>query len=514
MSSDKTKKLQITEKSGAKDVICAAVSVFLCLIFVFVFAKYFAADTADVAYPLEGPVSGYNPYVQQYDALKKGQLKLDVEPDPRLAELENPYDPSERTKAKVSYIWDRAYYNGNYYSNFGIAPVLTVYAPYHILTGKLPGTGTVMVIFLLIAAVFMPLTVTAWAEKFSPGIPRPLRALAAVGVFHCSLIALIARGRTPFYYLAAVAANAFISVFFYLCIAAYSSEKKAARYVLYALAGVFYGLAFTSRIPVALIAAFLVIPGLWFFIIRREREGKKLIPIISELASIGIPVVIFFIGSMILNAARFSGPLDFGHSWQLTVTDNRTLELRLSDLPYALYHYFLDMPAKSETYPYVSFSYAKFASYGHYQYRDAGFGLFAIPMTLSLLASPAVIFSRKFTPRRRVFTAAAVAGLVFVALEDFCMGGIIYRYTADLTLVGAIFSVIILFSCCERIRDVFAEKSRIPRYIAYSLTGIIIAVSVYAALRLFLINGNGNVMEYSEEVAKVLPKILPFPGGK
>ena len=70
------------------------------------------------------------------------------------------------------------------------------------------------------------------------------------------------------------------------------------------------------------------------------------------------------------------------------------------------------------------------------------------------------------------------------------------------------------YTCMETAGAVFAEKSRIPRYIAYSLTGIIIAVSVYAALRLFLINGNGNVMEYSEEVAKVLPKILPFPGGK
>ena len=491
-----------------KDAATAVVSVVLCLLFVFFFAKYFAADTAPVAYPLEGPVENYNPYVQQFDALKKGQAHLDIEPDPKLAELENPYDPGQRSK--VYYLWDRAYYDGKYYSNFGIAPVLTVYMPWYLLTGELPGTGVVMTVFLIIAAIFMPLTVTAWARRFSPGTPRPLVALAAVSVFHCSLIALIARGRTPFYYLAAVAATAFISVFFYLCVAAYSAKKPVFRYILYALAGVFFGFAFQSRLPVAVIAAFLVIPGLWFFIIGREREGKKLVPVIAELAAVGVPVILFFAGSMIFNSVRFSGPLDFGHNWQLTVTDNSTLKIRLTDLPYAIYHYFLDMPAAAEEYPYISFSYAKFASYGHYQYRDAGFGMFAVPLTLSVLASPAVIFSRKFELRRRLFTAAAVAGLLFTALDDFCMGGIIYRYTADLTFVGSVFSVIILFSLCERISDLWGEKSRIPAAVAYVAVALFLIISVRSSLRLFLINDNGNVMTYSEEVAEFLPKILNF----
>ena len=498
-------------KSGRRDAVASLTAVFLCLLFVGIFSAFFATDTGSIEYPLEGNIAGYNPYVQQFDALKKGQTWLDIEPDPRLAGLENPYDPAQRSKAGVSSIWDRAYYEGKYYSNFGIAPVITVYVPYHMVTGKLPGTGTVMTVFLLLAAVFMPLTVTSWAEEFAPGVPRWLRALAGVAVFHCSLISLIARGRTPFYYLAAVAAVSFISVFFYLCVAAYRQKSAVKRCILYALAGVFFGLAFQSRLPVAVIAAFLVIPGLWFFVIGRERDGKKLVPAVCELASLGVPVALFFAGSMIFNAMRFSGPLDFGHSWQLTVTDNQTLKIRLSDIPFAVFHYILEMPAKSEVYPYINFSYLKFANYGHYQYRDAGFGIFAVPLLWTLLASPAVIFSRNHTPRRRIFTAAAVAGIFATALIDFCMGGIIYRYTADMTLVGSIFSVIIIFSLCERIKEGAGGVTRWYVFATYIAAALFFAVSVWAALRLFVINDNGNVMQYSEEVSAWLQKYVRFP---
>ena len=36
-----------------------------------VFLKYFADARDDVAYPLEGSVANYNPYIQQFDAWEK-----------------------------------------------------------------------------------------------------------------------------------------------------------------------------------------------------------------------------------------------------------------------------------------------------------------------------------------------------------------------------------------------------------------------------------------------------------
>ena len=76
--------------------------------------------------------------------------------------------------------------------------------------------------------------------------------------------------------------------------------------------------------------------------------------------------------------------------------------------------------------------------------------------------------------------------------------------------MGSVFSVIILFSLCERISDLWGEKSRIPAAVAYVAVALFLIFSVRASLRLFLINDNGNVMTYSEEVAAFLPKILNF----
>ena len=77
-------------------------------------------------------------YIRQFDAWKKGQIELDLEVDRRLAELENPYDPTQRKQSGARYNWDYALYDGKYYSYFGIAPILTVHAPIYAVTGKLP----------------------------------------------------------------------------------------------------------------------------------------------------------------------------------------------------------------------------------------------------------------------------------------------------------------------------------------------------------------------------------------
>ena len=507
------------------DSACAAVAVILCLAAVIVFWNAFAGNRDDIEYPLKNKVNAYDPYVQQFDSLKKGLLWIDYPADPRLDGLENVYDYSERTASKIYYLWDRAYYNGHYYSYFGIAPVITVYMPYHILTGNLPGSGFVMTFFCLIAAVFIPLSVFQWAWDFAPRTPRWLLLIAAPAVFWGSLILLIARGHTPFYFVACAAANAFLSAFIWFCLRAYSARSVRARCALYAGAGICFGLLFQSRINVALMAAFLVIPGLWFFIIGRQRTedgGKKIRDVLLELISLGTPVLLFICGSMIFNALRFSGPLDFGTDYQLTVADVSTYKFRLRDLPYALYHYFLDPPAKSDVYPYISFSYVKFTDYGHYLYRDAGLGLLSVPLCTALLLSPAVIFHPRFRKSLRVMCGCAVLGLIFTSLLDFCLGGVIYRYTSDLTLIASFTGMAVLVTLTEAVcsKNSGGEKSSGKKesgparsavyYACCALVCVFAVISIAVCIRICLINGNGNIVKYSEEVSAAAEKFLPF----
>ena len=134
--------------------LCAAV--LLCL--VPVFCIFYSLPHENIVYPFAGLLENQNGYEQQFDAFLKGQLHLDFAPDARILALENPYDPTARAETGAWYPWDRALFEGKYYSYFGIAPLLTVYFPYYALTGALPAPQTVC---FLLAAVGVLAVATA-----------------------------------------------------------------------------------------------------------------------------------------------------------------------------------------------------------------------------------------------------------------------------------------------------------------------------------------------------------------
>lgn len=84
-------------------------------------------------YPLENRYTR-DQYQQLFSAFFEGKLDINAQPPPdELSSLECPYDITERDAADVSGDhWDRAYYNGRFYSYFGIAPVFTVYLPVYL----------------------------------------------------------------------------------------------------------------------------------------------------------------------------------------------------------------------------------------------------------------------------------------------------------------------------------------------------------------------------------------------
>jgi len=124
------------------------------------------ADGKNFTDPLPNNYMQFQQYALQFSAFLNGSIALEAEPTPRLEELDNPYDTAERKEAGLnyysnetenSYLWDIAYYDGQYFSYFGIAPILTVYYPVNLLTGMIPGTNLVCIILSLLAIVFMGL---------------------------------------------------------------------------------------------------------------------------------------------------------------------------------------------------------------------------------------------------------------------------------------------------------------------------------------------------------------------
>ncbi len=477
-------------------VCCFASAVFTVLCMTSEYENY-------IPYPLDGDVEYYHPYIQQFDAFMKGQLHLDVAVSPELIALENPYSPDAREG--ISYLYDRAFFDGRYYSYFGIAPILAVYYPFYLLTGFLPVDSVVMGIFSTLVALFLPLSVIEWAKLRGKNIRPWLAAVCAVGACFSSAVLLIQRGRMSFYYIASLAGMAFVAAFVFFVLKALSAKKKAVRIVLMLLAGISFGLGFLSRINSALPAAIIIAAFVIVYFIHSIKT-KRVPAFIVEMAALAMPVAAAIGFSFYYNFIRFGDILQFGSSYQLTIMNASLYKLTAGGLFSSLFYYFLQPFVTSDRFPYIQLAYHHFSDFGRNVYTDSGFGIFAFPFMLSLLLSPVLFKSKQITRNGKTLLTVSLAAFVITAFFNFCMGGVIFRYTADITLLAAFVSAVILLEICRLAeKNYAADISRIVKKSVILLTLSTVLISLFASLML-----NGNLAVYDPDIYIAIKEFFVF----
>ena len=464
-----------------------------------------SSETLDpIAYPLRQDVRLYDPYIQQFDAFMKGQLHLDVKPDERLALLKNPYDLAERTFHGIDYMWDRAYFDGKYFSYFGVTPLLLVYFPYYFLTGSLPNAGLVMAVFCVMTAVFFALAVEEYAKISGKKHFGYFTAFCTVSGFLASFALIIARGQQRFYYIAGMAGMAFSAAFIMFMLKAVGS-RKIKRIIYFALAGISFGLGFHSRVnsvvPLAIVAVAFVL--LWA--IKRFKE-KQVGTLFVEMAALGTPVVIAVVASMLYNKARFGSFFDFGTAYQLTISDTSFYSIGLHGIMPAFFHYFLQGFHFVQEFPYVGMNYIAPPDYGRYFYVDSGIGIFAMPFMLSLLLFPIVLKKKTIGKNRKIIFAAALIAIPVTAFINCCLGGIIFRYTSDISVVAAFLAAVIMLETAETALQKFGKDGyAVFKKAAYCLGGANAATAMGAMLA-----ESGNFVSASPVVFEYIRDIFVF----
>ena len=100
---------------------------FICMIITIVISVY----PMSLSPVWNGTIPGHrDQYERMAQSILNGHLYLEYEDvDPRLSEMENPYDPQARKELGIYYHWDHAFYNGKYYMYFGIVPVFLLFLP-------------------------------------------------------------------------------------------------------------------------------------------------------------------------------------------------------------------------------------------------------------------------------------------------------------------------------------------------------------------------------------------------
>lgn len=420
----------------------------LCIIMVSCIAFAHANDTANngsLLLDYNGDASGHDPYYQQFDAFQKGQLNLDISVDQKLLTAgELAYDSGYRSDMGISAAWDRAYYNGKYYSYFGTSPLFLFYYPVYLITGKVPTTALTCMFFSALFIIFGFMLIFKIARAVIKKTNYMLTLLAAVALTMMSgIYILTAYG--DFYNLPKLCGLAFMMLLGYLTIEGYERP----RWYIFLLCGLCAGIMLASR-PNVLIVALGLAPVYIGVLLNKELSIKRKL---TYVGSFLLPVAAIFALLAAYNMARFGSFTEFGAKYQLTVNNIAMNNTSLGFLGTAFHNYFLQLPELSPVFPFISPRYQPLSNYTRYFYITMAFGVLTLPVNWSLAAYPAV---RKRCGVRPVYRYTLITTLIMtvvVALLDFSLAGLTISYVCDIAAAVAVVSIAIMLTAERTSRD-------------------------------------------------------------
>ncbi len=393
------------------------------------------------------------------DAFAQGKITLDRPVEEDLLALKNPYDWSERLNSGTQYAWDHVMYNGQYYSYYGIAPVILLFLPFYLLTGYYFSTAWAVFIFGAAGLVFLTLFYNCVCKRFfskiSVGLYTSslLMILLGCGVWYCFI--------TPNFY--EIAQN---SGFMFVCMGAYFlaesgilSEKVSN--VKVCLSSVFFSLAVLSRPTTAVwciaAVAFLAVG---FFVLKKAQASFKML--ISFAACALVPFAVIGAGQMIYNYARFGSFTDFGIQYSLTINDFTRAEFSIQSALIGFYNFLFAFPIVKPEYPFIFSNFSDLGINGYYFIANrTAIGQFfrILPMFSCFMLPKAVrTLEKEKKPLFTLLWLLCCAVLPFVVIFSIWESGYGVRYCVDFSWQMATGAFAILFVLYQKSENATVKR--------------------------------------------------------
>ena len=276
-----------------------------------------------------------NQYELMGDSILHGRLDLDIEVDPKLNELNNPYDPTEREQNGVEFAWDHAFYNGKYYMYFGVVPAVLVFAPFQFITGHALNTYHATQLFVSIFIIGIFVLFAFFRTNYFKQMKWSVYILLSTAISLMSIWYSIA---APSLYCTAItSALAFEIWSIYLFFRSIEEKKSGHSPYRFLIGGSILGaLAFGCRPTIAL--ANLIIIPVYYRLLKSSKENTW--KIYLKLTLTLLPYLVVGVALMWYNYARFGSVLEFGESYQLTIGDMGAYESTSFNLPNILNGFF------------------------------------------------------------------------------------------------------------------------------------------------------------------------------
>ncbi len=420
------------------------------------------------------------------ERLAEGHLTFDYPVDEALAAMENPYDPSARSELGVRYMWDHAFYNGQYYMYFGIVPELLLFLPFYLLTGdNLPTYIAIAFFEMLIAAGFLALFYRT-AKQWFQHVKFPVYYLISVA-------AILGSGMTfakyPSVYTIPIACAVALGIWgLYFWIRSLKPGDHLDKWSL--LSGsILIALVFGCRPQVGLVFL-LSVPIFWNALVKdRQLFSKK--GILNTVLLL-LPFVLVAAGLMWYNAARFGSPFDFGAQYNLTTNDMTRRGFVIDRIPEGLFAMFAQLPIFVIQFPFFHRTWLN-STYQGKLIHEATFGgvLWTFPI---LLVLPFGFARRQELKQRGVYGifSLAVAVSVIISIVDVEVAGILQRYIHDFSWI--------LFFAASLVIYTLTDREAIDRKTiwTYRLFAVAAAISIIYGLLFFFFS---EASSYSAEYA-------------
>lgn len=432
-------------------------------------------------------------------SLLAGHSWIDYPVADTLRDLSNPYNSDIRAQVVSgdSYLFDYAFYDGKYYSYFGVLPAVIFFLPYLALTGNDLAPWKAMLVIVFILAILCVGVVYLLFKKWGARAPLPVQTVLAVS-FSCVV--------QPALYLSYMSTTYSVPIGFGLILALSAiclwlkgsmlpSTKRRQRLMYYVAGGLLSGLIVGCRPQ---ICAVVIILPLCIIASEYWSNGISIVAKCKDFFSTSIlsalAAVVTASPFLFWNVIRFDSPFDFGATYQLTMVDMNQQKADISKIPYAIVEGILSPVSVLDRFPYLSAISGESRSAGGYQgffYCEPVFGslLFWFPVALILTL---FVFS---TIRKSISWPAKinVAGCLLMSLlpltVDVMMASYTMRYLCDsgyLFGMSAVIFIAVLFNTWDKI-----ETNRKALYIFSIVTGLL---TLILAIWSIFLSGKFNML--------------------
>lgn len=387
------------------------------------------------------------------DSFKNGQVTLMQTPSKELMALDNPYDWSARVEGSVYALWDHVLYEGEYYSYYGVGPVILLFLPFNLLTGLYFPSALATLIFSAVGIAFLILTFKKLFMRYFSDMPMWMyitslvMLCASCGIWYCLI-------PSNFYEIAQTSGFCFVTLGAYFLVSANLFSKGSIRPYMLALGTLFLSIAVTCRPTTAIwcVVALLFICVGVRKIYQSRKCGTPTVSYVKYLLCAMLPFVVIGGLQMIYNYVRFDSFTDFGIQYSLTINDFTKAQYHTQFAAIGFYNYLFAPPSFSADFPYIFTNITDLSVNGYYfTATHNGCGLFfrALPMFFLLLAPKAYKLIDKSNRRwvMALFLAVAVVAPCIVIFSIWESGyGV--RYMVDFAwqmLTCALFVMYVLY---------------------------------------------------------------------